>query len=184
MSASSPPPADYGGQIQQNRDLQGQLLGQAQQSWAAPMQDGQQARDQASRAMYAQATSRLDPQWQRREEQTRAQLAAQGLDPTSEAARNEMNQLNMARTDAYNQADYSSQVFGGNAAQQTQGMDLAARAAPLAAYGGLLGGQLGMAGQQYQQAAANADRQNQFWGGIAAGGMGLLGSGLTAGLKP
>lgn len=65
---------------------------------------GDSARDQAINAAYGQATSRLDPMWNQREEQTRTRLIQQGLDPNSEAARNEMSQLGMQRNDAYSGA--------------------------------------------------------------------------------
>ena len=180
MSANAPAAADYRSQIAGQQPLMQGLLGQAGQAWSSPLNNGQQARDQASGAMYSQATSRLDPQWAMKQQQLTGQLAAQGLDPTSEAAKSAQNTFGQQRNDAYNQADYSSQILGGNAAQQAQQMDINGRMAPLQAYQGLLGGQLGLQGQQYGEAANNAQMQNQFWGGIAAGGLGLLGAGAKA----
>lgn len=176
MSAEAPAPADYSGQIAQNKDLSAGLLGQAKTAWGQPMQNAGAFGKQAGDAAYAQATSRLDPQWQQREEQQSAQLAAQGLDPTSQAAQSAQRNLGMQRNDAYNQAGFSAQQMAGQEAQRMQGMDLQGRMAPLAAYQGLLGGQLGMAGQQYGQAAQNAQMQNQFWSGLLGGGMNLAGS--------
>ena len=41
---------------------------------------------------------------------------------------------------------------------------------PLQAYNSLLGGQMGMQGQQYQAGANNANMQNQFWGSALGAG--------------
>jgi hypothetical protein len=65
---------------------------------------GDEARKQATDAAYAQSTSRLNPQWAQREESQRAQLANQGLDPNSEAARGANAQLAAGRNDAYGSA--------------------------------------------------------------------------------
>jgi hypothetical protein len=73
---------------------------------------GDQARQQAIDASYNQATSRLDPQWDRRMEANRTQLLNQGLDPNSEAAKNSMQDLNFARNDAYGSAMNSAQMMG------------------------------------------------------------------------
>lgn len=175
MSAEAPAPADYSGQIAQSKDMSTGLLGQAKTAWGQPMQDAGAFGRQAGDAMYQQATSRLDPQWQQREEQQSAQLASQGLDPTSQAAQSANRNLGMQRNDAYNQAGFSAQQMAGQEAQRMQGMDIQGRMAPLAAYQGLLGGQLGMQQQQYGQAANNASMQNQFWSGLLGGGMQLAG---------
>lgn len=76
---------------------------------------GDAARQQAIDAAYGQATSRLDPQWQQREQQMRSQLANQGLDPTSEAARNAGREFGNARNDAYGSA-MNSAIAQGQAA--------------------------------------------------------------------
>jgi hypothetical protein len=65
---------------------------------------GDDARKQAIDAAYGQATSRLDPQWDRRMEAGRTQLLNQGLDPSSEAYKNQMQDMNFARNDAYSSA--------------------------------------------------------------------------------
>lgn len=66
--------------------------------------NGDQARDQAIQSAYGQATSRLDPQWNQREEAQRTQLLNQGLDPSSEAYRNAMGEMGRERNDAYSSA--------------------------------------------------------------------------------
>ena len=211
MSASGPAPADYGQQIEQNKGLSSKVLGQAdaawgqpiaggflgqqaQQAWGQPLNNGAAAGQKASDALYSQATSRLDPQFARQQESMNAQLAAQGLDPTSQAAKSAQGQFGQQKSDAYNQASYSAAQLGGQEAQrmqgmdlqsrmaplmaqqQMQGLDLQARMAPLQAYQGLLGGQMGLQGQQYQQGANNAQMQNEFWSGLLGGGMKAGGS--------
>jgi hypothetical protein len=69
---------------------------------------GDQARQQAIDAAYGSATSRLDPQWERRQNQEHQRLANQGLDPSSEAYKNAMSDFSTARNDAYNQANFSA----------------------------------------------------------------------------
>jgi hypothetical protein len=53
---------------------------------------------------YRQQTSRLDPQWQQLENQTRTRLANQGIMEGSEAYQNSMREFNQGRNDAYGQA--------------------------------------------------------------------------------
>lgn len=79
------------------------------------MGTGDDARNQAITAAYGQATSRLDPQFAQRETQLRSQLANQGLDPNSEAARGAMAQFGQARNDAYGSA-MNSAIGQGQAA--------------------------------------------------------------------
>lgn len=90
-----------------NAGLMGQAgaLGQGM-DWSqfGPVGTGDGARDQAINASYGQATSRLDPQWQKREEAQRTQLLNQGLDPSSEAYKNQMSDLGNQRNDAYTSA--------------------------------------------------------------------------------
>jgi hypothetical protein len=68
------------------------------------MQSGESARDQAIKSAYGQAQSRLDPQWQQREQSMRSQLINQGLDPSSEAYQTAMGNLGRDRNDAYTSA--------------------------------------------------------------------------------
>lgn len=108
-----------GGQWQQNVGFNGPLGGlqqglqqQAAQAMGTPfslsglpqMQTGEGARQQAIESAYGQATSRLDPAWQQREDATRTRLLQQGLDPGSEAFQREMGNLGQQRNDAYSSA--------------------------------------------------------------------------------
>jgi hypothetical protein len=79
-------------------------------------------RKSVSDTMYKQATSRLDPQWQQQQEQTISQLRNQGLKPGDKAYDTAMDNMNRQKTDAYNQANYSSITGGGAEAQREQQM--------------------------------------------------------------
>ena len=92
-------------------NLKSQIADQGQ------LDTGTQARDQAITGAYNQATSRLDPQWQQQEEQQRSQLAAQGLDPGSEAWNAEMGNMSRSKNDAYTSA-MNSAIGQGTSAQQ------------------------------------------------------------------
>jgi hypothetical protein len=65
---------------------------------------GDDARNQAVTAAYGQALSRLDPQWDKRQEAQRTQLLNQGLDPSSEAYKSAMQDFGLQRNDAYSSA--------------------------------------------------------------------------------
>lgn len=96
-----------------------------------PMDDGSGARDQAITAAYGQATSRLDPQWDKRMEAQRTQLLNQGLDPTSEAGKNSMAELGQQRNDAYSSAMNNAIGQGTAAGNSVFQNNLAARNNPL-----------------------------------------------------
>ena len=70
------------------------------------------ARTQSINAAYNQAASRLDPQWAQGQESMNAQLAAQGLDPGSQAAQAETGNFNRARNDAYSSAVNNALLAG------------------------------------------------------------------------
>src|SRR5712692_8648763 len=89
----------FSGPFQQAfQGLGSQIAGQG------PLDTGADARQKAEQAAYGSATSRLDPMFAQREQQERSMLSAQGLDPGSEAGRNEMFNFNRGRNDAYSQA--------------------------------------------------------------------------------
>jgi hypothetical protein len=71
----------------------------------------------ASDNIYSQAASRLDPQWANNDNDFKAQMAAQGISENSDAYRRAYTNENQAKTDAYNQANYSA-VAAGDARQQ------------------------------------------------------------------
>jgi hypothetical protein len=81
---------------------QSQIPG-VQQQYSQPMDQSsvQQTADKAYEAM----TSRLDPQWNQREQMMQTQLANQGLAPGGEAYTNASRDFNNARNDAYQQAN-------------------------------------------------------------------------------
>lgn len=88
------------------------LQGQVDSNLASPMDWGKfdpytganAARDQAITGAYNQAASRLDPRFSQAQEGLNAQLASQGLDPTSEAAQTAQGNLGRERNDAYSSA--------------------------------------------------------------------------------
>lgn len=91
-----------------------------------PGEFGDTAR-RAAEAMYGQAASRLDPQFQQQESDLRARLANSGISEDSEAFRRELDNFGRTRTDAYNQANYSSIGAGLAAQQQGYAQDLSTR---------------------------------------------------------
>lgn len=58
----------------------------------------------ASDALYDQATSRLDPQWQKAQTELETQLANEGITQNSTAWNNAMNQFGQTKNDAYSSA--------------------------------------------------------------------------------
>lgn len=91
------------------------------------VQGADAARNQATNAMYQQATSRLDPQWNQQQQALTSQLANQGVTQGSAAYKQAMDQFQRQKTDAYNQAQQSAYAGGTAAAQQAQQMDLGLR---------------------------------------------------------
>lgn len=88
---------------------------------------GAEARDQAIQAAYSQATSRLDPQWARREDAERTRLLNQGLSEGSEAYRNAISDMSQQRNDAYTSAMNSAIGQGTAAGQAIFNQDMMAR---------------------------------------------------------
>lgn len=87
------------------------------QSNIHPLQADAAARQAAQDAAYRQQTSRLDPQWNTRQQQQETQLRNQGLVPGSEAYDNAMRDFNFGRNDAYSSA-FNNSFNTGLAAQQ------------------------------------------------------------------
>lgn len=73
----------------------------------------------AADTVYKQAASRLDPQYSQLEAGERNRLINSGISENSEAYRQAMDNFGRQRTDAYNQANYSS-IGAGLAAQQQE----------------------------------------------------------------
>lgn len=80
------------------------------------LDDGSAARDQAINASYAQATSRLNPQFAQAAQLQSSSLANAGLDPNSAAARSSNLQFQQGRNDAYSSA-MNNAIHDGTAAQ-------------------------------------------------------------------
>ena len=109
-----------GGNIQNNLDYSGapQLAGANDFSAEAKrVQD----------SVYGQATSRLDPQFQQSESDIRAALANKGISENSDAYRRELDNFGRGKTDAYNQANYSSIKAGSDEQSRLFGLSLSAR---------------------------------------------------------
>ncbi len=87
-------------------------------------QDTAGVRKRAEDAIYGKATSRLDPRFSQKREQTEAQLRNQGLRPGDEAYDMQMANLGREETDAYGQASYDATIGGGGEAQRQQDMSV------------------------------------------------------------
>lgn len=83
--------------------------------------------NQAQNAVYNQAASRLDPQWQNAQSDLDAKLANQGITQGSEAYQRAQDEFSRQKNDAYNQANYSAVQAGDNLQNQLFGQSLAAR---------------------------------------------------------
>jgi hypothetical protein len=114
-------------------------------------------------AVYGQATSRLDPQFNQQQSDITAKLASQGIPVGSEAYNREMDNFNRTRNDAYNQANFSAIQAGGNEQSRLFGLDMSqgqfANQAQAQAFG---------QGAQQGQFANEAQAQ-QFGQGATAG---------------
>lgn len=106
------------GQLQYSFDpgqaVQGQVGPQDLQGFAKRQQD----------AAYAQATSRLDPQFAQSENAERTRLVNQGLSENSDAYRNAMDTFNRGKTDAYSTAENQAVTQGNAAADQLFGQSV------------------------------------------------------------
>jgi chemotaxis protein histidine kinase CheA len=108
------------GQIQTGLDFSG-----APRLYGASDLNAANLRTQA--AQYAQAASRLDPQWTNAQHDLDAKLANQGVVQGSEAWQRDQDELGRQRNDAYNQAVYSAIGAGNQEQQNLFGNSLAAR---------------------------------------------------------
>jgi len=86
---------------------------------------GDAARQQAIDASYGQATSRLDPRFEKQKESQAAALRNQGLRPGDEAYDRALSETGEQENDAYNQAMFSSIREGGAEGSRVHGMNLA-----------------------------------------------------------
>jgi hypothetical protein len=81
----------------------------------------------AQDAVYAQAQSRLDPRFEEESRRYAATLAGKGISDNSEAYKRAMDAFARQKTDAYNQAQYSSIAAGGQEQSRLFGLALAGR---------------------------------------------------------
>lgn len=109
---------------------------------------GDDARNQAIEGAYSQATSRLDPAFQQRENAMRTRLLNQGLQEGSAAYKRAMGQFGQERNDAYTSAmnmaigqgtAAGDSAFRNNLASRQQGLEelLRQRSQPLAELQGM-----------------------------------------------
>lgn len=151
------------------------MEGQMANAWSKPLDNGQQAREGAQKAIYGQQTSMLDPQWQQGEQQFNSQMAAQGLMPGSQAFDSSRGNFDRAKNNAYQQAQYGSIIGGGQEAQRNQQMDINSRMAPEQGLMGL--GALTNQGNNSLLPAAIA----QYQGGLQKYGIDQQGKNSTMG---
>jgi hypothetical protein len=142
---------------------QNQLLPYAQESlgkqvdWAGMPQvtGGEEARNAAEQAIYQRGASRLDPQWQQRQEALQSQLAGQGLEPGTEAYTRASGDFGRAQNDAYQQLMNEAIMGGGQEASRQYQLDSANRARAIQEayqqqYGGINALNAALQGQQVQ----------------------------------
>jgi hypothetical protein len=133
-----------------------------------------QQRQRAEDAIYQSATSRLDPQWQQRQQSMESDLANRGISQNSEAYTRAMEDFNRQRTDAYQQAQMGAITGGGAEAQRNYGMDIGLRQQQV--------GEIGQQGAFTNQALGQGfgfgqqARQGQLSAQQAAYGQGLQGA--------
>lgn len=102
-----------------------QALGRVDQALSQPFDYG--SVEDTQDAAYKSFTSRLDPEWNTRQQQMDTQLANQGIPVGSEAYQNAMRSFNQGRNDAYQQAT----IGAINTAPQTYQLAQALRSQPL-----------------------------------------------------
>lgn len=98
-----------GGELQRNLDYSGLTALPGTNDFGAEAKRTQDS-------VYQQAASRLDPQWAQNDNDVKAQLAAQGISENSDAYRRSYDNMQRAKNDAYNQANYSA-IQAGSAEQ-------------------------------------------------------------------
>lgn len=132
-----------------NQGLADRLSGAALGAAGQPIGNGDQARQQTIDSAYAEAKKRLDPQWAQAEQLHQSQLANQGVDPNSAAARANDLEFAHGRSDAYGGALANAIREGNASGHQVFADNLAAHNNPLQQLLGLAGANQG---PQYNQA--------------------------------
>jgi hypothetical protein len=130
---------------------------------------------QYQNAAYDNQTSRLDPQWQQKQNQFDQQMVAQGLQPGSQAYNNAYQQFQQGQNDAYSQA-YNNSFQTGLAAQGqsfNQGYQNSQLANALAIANMQKSATLGAAGIGANASMHNADAANATNQMLGLGNLGL-----------
>ncbi len=167
-------------------DASGAIQNQIARQAGTSIPTGEEGRRAASDAVYQQYQSRLDPQWNQREDALRSQLINQGLDPSSAASSRASGDFNRARNDAYGGAMRDAAVTGmGQQALNFQ-QDVQGRQLPFQQLQGLqgltqmpgfnaagawqptnyLGAGLGMGSLGAQQYQASQNKKGNTFGGL------------------
>lgn len=142
--------AQYGMQQGRSELAQG-LMGQIGQDVANPI-SYDQARSygqQGAEAMYGQLTSRLDPQWEQREQRFKSDALNQGLSYGDEGYQDQSAMLGRDRNDAYLSANRAATMGGLQYAAGDIGLQQQGRTANLNILNALLSGQQVQGPQQY-----------------------------------
>jgi hypothetical protein len=152
----------------------------------ASQYDPTKARDEAIQSNYGQATSRLDPQWQQREQAFASTAANSGIDPGTQAYNAQAGNESRAKNDAYNSAMANAVQMG----NQTQATQMQQMNQPFNQYSSLIGSSMaqpnmggGLQGSALQY-GANQDQAAQTQGqkqGMMSGAGSLLGGKGKAG---
>lgn len=109
----------------QFQSLMNQFQGLAGNSKPISMTDPSLLQQNVSDAIYNQASSRLDPQWDERNTKLADTLANQGIMPGTSAYDHAMHDNSMAQNDAYTSAQNAATSGGEQAASQLYGEQLA-----------------------------------------------------------
>ena len=109
-----------------NQSLQNQVAANANNPFSYNVGSGDQARQAATQASYANSAQYLDPQFAQAQAANTQQLANQGLDPSSAAAQTQTKNLALQKQQAYQSAMNNAQTAGTAAQQATFGENLAA----------------------------------------------------------
>ena len=121
--------------------------------------DPRDIRGRAEDAAYQSATSRLDPQFEQRNEQLEAKLRNQGLRPGDEAYDTAMENFGRERTDAYQQANYGAIAAGRDEAAQLFGQDVTRRGIDTGEEDAMSAFRNQAQGQDFQQSMASRGTQ-------------------------
>ncbi len=122
-------------------DAQKSMLGQVNSTYSQPFTGGDPAaRQQTIDSQYGAMTSRLDPQWNQREQSLQTRLANQGLPVGSEASNNATRDFNFGRNDAYQQAQNSALQMGNTEFQNSFNRNLQSYQLPMNMFNSLRSG--------------------------------------------